>query len=325
MHERTLRELVVEAPAKINLYLAVTGRRADGYHDLATFMQKLQLGDTLRLRVGSEPGVRLACAAKELPVDERNLAVRAALAFLRATGIGEGVDIALEKRIPVAAGLGGGSSDAAAVLNGLSQLFPGKLGAEQLFAMALAIGADVPFLLSDHAAAWATGVGERLQRAAPLADCWIVLVNPGFPVSTKWAFEAFAARRRSDDTAGVPSGPVPPAQMAVAFGETDNLALTTGGNPYILGREKDRTIKTEPCLVADEVALWNDLELVTIGRYPELSEIKAQLLADGARGALMSGSGPTVFGLFDDEQLATVSCASFSRRYGDDVFLAKPQ
>ncbi len=318
------QELLVQAPAKVNLYLEVTGRRPDGYHDLATFMQKLELGDTLRLRVGAGEGVRLRSAAPGLPLDERNLAVRAALAFVRAAGLAAAIEITLEKRIPVAAGLGGGSSDAAAVLNGLAVLFPGALDRERLFDLALGLGADVPFLLSGHPAVWATGVGECLTAAAPLHDCHVVLVNPGFAVSTKWVFETFAELGRFDAAAGTGATASASGAMARPLGEPANLALTTGGNPYILGREKDRTIKTEPCLVADRAPLWNALERVTVRRYPELGDIKAQLLADGARGALMSGSGPTVFGLFGDERRAIASHRSFVRKYGDNVFLTKP-
>ena len=319
------KELVVAAPAKINLYLEVTGRRANGYHDLATFMQKIELADTLALRVGPGEGVRFSTTSSALPLGDDNLAVRAARAFLQAAGVtGAVVDIALEKRIPIAAGLGGGSSDAAAVLSGLNRIFAGVLSNARLQELALDLGADVPFLVSGCAAAWATGVGERLTEATPLADCWILLVNPGFPVATKWVFETFDRLVEGNASDGGAEGGSAQPQMAASFRNTDSFALTTGGNPYILGREKDRTIKTEQCLDAGKVRLWNDLETVTIGRYHALGEIKAKLFADGASGALMSGSGPTVFGLFDDEQQAIASFSSFAERYGGNVFLTRP-
>ncbi|MDH5299468.1 MAG: hypothetical protein OEV91_10660, partial [Desulfobulbaceae bacterium] len=244
--------------------------------------------------------------------------------FLLATGKTVAVDLALEKRIPVAAGLGGGSSDAAAVLTGLNRIFGRPLSEETLFDLALAIGADVPFLASDSPAVWATGVGECMREATPLSECWIVLVNPGFPVPTKWVYQTFDALASGEGGTESASAPHQQARGAHTLGHGDNFALTTGGNPYILGREKGRTIKTEHPLAGDRVPLRNDLEKVTIGRYHELGAIKAKLLVDGARGSLMSGSGPTVFGIFDEEQQAIKSFAFFVERYGENVFLTKP-
>lgn len=156
------QRLTIKAPAKINLYLEVTGRRADGYHDLRTFMQKLDLADTLRITLrDNSAGVQLTSTAKDLPVDEGNIAVRAAHAFLAETKVAAAVEIDLDKRIPVAAGLGGGSSDAAAVLIALNEMTGKPLNRQRLQALALGLGADVPFLASDFAAAWATGVGEE--------------------------------------------------------------------------------------------------------------------------------------------------------------------
>ena len=310
--------MIVKAPAKVNLYLEVTGRRADGYHDLRTFMQKLDLADTLKVSIReNDEGVSLTSTTSDLPVDKGNLAVRAAHAFLAETGIAAAVEIDLDKRIPISAGLGGGSSDAAAVLSALNRMTGSPLNQKQLQAVGLSLGADVPFLVSNFAAAWATGVGEELREADCLADCLILLVNPGFPVSTKWVFETYGtivsnqfAHRKSSELSSQT--------------QTDNLALTTGGNPYILGREKDRTINIEQCPPGDKTPLYNDLEAVTIQRYPQLGEIKKRLSADGARGALMSGSGPTVFGLFDDEQQARASLAYFTKTYGENVFLTFP-
>jgi len=316
---RNGKQMTIKAPAKVNLYLEVTGRRADGYHDLLTFMQKLEFADTLRITFNEEgEGVVMTANVAGLPLDDGNLAVRAARAFLRETGLTAGVAIHLDKRIPIAAGLGGGSSDAAAVLTVLNRMTGFPLGQERLRVTALALGADVPFLVSDYAAAWATGVGDRLRGATPLVDCHVLLVNPGFPVSTKWVFESYGEQFAG--RIGTRNGTEPACQS-----QTDNLALTTRGNPYILGREKDRTIKIEQCLPGEDTPLYNDLEAITVQRYPELGEIKQRLLADGARGALMSGSGPTVFGLFADEQQARASCTYFTDKYGENVFLTKPR
>ena len=281
-----LQLLTIEAPAKINWYLSIKRRRPDGYHDLETGMQKLELADLLHMSVG-EKGVRLSCPGTDLPEDHRNLAYRAAEAFLSASGEPCGVNIVLEKKIPVAAGLGGGSSDAAAVLLGMNTLLATSFNTEKLHSLAQPLGADVPFFIGTYDAAWATGIGDHLQENAPLENCWVVLVNPGFPVSTKWVYE--------------------------------NFALTTGGNPYILGRELEHE------KLRNSFTLFNDLESVTISRFPEVGEIKEELLAGGAKGALMSGSGPTVFGLFAEKQSAVKCFTIFEQRYGNNVFLTRPR
>lgn len=287
--------------AKINLYLAVRGRRPDGYHEIASLMQKVELSDRLQIRRG-ENGIRLQCPGSGLPVDERNLAYKAALIFFDATGIagrGEstGIDIMLQKNIPVAAGLGGGSSDAAAVLKGLDKLFDTRLQIDQLLAMAGSLGADVPFFIPDHSAAWATGIGEQLAETAPLNDCHILLVNPGFPVSTRWVYE--------------------------------NFALTSKGNPYILAPNRKPPAATDRHGQTGQgfhlpVRLFNDLEKVTVKRFPEIGLIKQELRSDGAAGVLMSGSGSTVFALFEKKDRAALSFEKFAMKYGNNVFLTRP-
>ena len=280
----------LKAPAKINLYLAIKGKRADGYHDIESLMQKIDLADQIQLRIGGQ-GIRLTCVGADLPTDEGNLAYRAADAFLRKTGR-SGVDIFLEKKIPVAAGLGGGSSDAAAVLRGLNRLFAVDMADDELLALAKPLGADVPFFMYDWPAAWATGIGEKLTMAEPLADCHLVLVNPGLAVSTGWVYE--------------------------------NFALTSGSNTFILARGRqsgDSLSLWRPKMPED---LYNDLEAVTIPHYPEIEQIKNELRQDGAVGVLMSGSGPTVFGLFTDPDRAGRSYARLGKMYGDTVFHTRP-
>ncbi|PKN15911.1 MAG: 4-(cytidine 5'-diphospho)-2-C-methyl-D-erythritol kinase [Deltaproteobacteria bacterium HGW-Deltaproteobacteria-3] len=272
-------ELVCEAPAKINLYLAIKGKRADGFHDLETRMLKITLADRLRL-AGRDSGITVACPGSELATGEGNLVHRAAQRFFAALGRGGGVHIVLEKKIPVAAGLGGGSSDAAAVLRGLNIIHGFPFSSGQLAELARPLGADVPFFVHDCTAAWATGIGDEIQAEDIPFLGWIVLVNPGFAVSTKWVYE--------------------------------NFTLTTGGNP------------NDACAGPGNLPLYNDLEAVTIGKYPELGRIKDELLAAGAHGALMSGSGPTVFGLFESEAQARKSVARFAQRFGRNVFLARP-
>ena len=283
------RELTCEAPAKINLYLAIKGKRPDGFHDLETRMVKITLADRLHL-ARLDSGITVLCPESDLPTGEGNLVHRAAKSFFAALGTGGGVAIVLEKKVPIAAGLGGGSSDAAAVLRGLNTLYGLPFSVGQLVELARPLGADVPFFVDDCVAAWATGIGDKIQAEAVSPADWIVLVNPGFPVSTKWVYE--------------------------------NFTLTTDGNPYILGREFVHG--KDACAGPGNLPLYNELEAVTIRKYPELGRIKDELLADGAHGALMSGSGPTVFGLFEDEAQAQKSVARFAQRFPRNVFLARP-
>jgi 4-diphosphocytidyl-2-C-methyl-D-erythritol kinase len=283
------RELTCEAPAKINLYLAIKGKRPDGFHDLETRMVKITLADRLHL-ARLDSGITVLCPESDLPTGEGNLVYRAAKSFFTALGTGGGVAIVLEKKVPIAAGLGGGSSDAAAVLRGLNTLYGLPFSVGQLVELARPLGADVPFFVDDCVAAWATGIGDKIQAEAVSPADWIVLVNPGFPVSTKWVYE--------------------------------NFTLTTDGNPYILGREFVHG--KDACAGPGNLPLYNELEAVTIRKYPELGRIKDELLADGAHGALMSGSGPTVFGLFEDEAQAQKSVARFAQRFPRNVFLARP-
>lgn len=290
------RSIDIKAPAKINLYLEIKGRRPDGYHEINSLMQKLRLADQLHIQVGNPAGISLTCPDADLPEDESNLAFKAAQVFLKHTGTTQGIAITLKKRIPIAAGLGGGSSDAAAVLTGLDRLCDTGLSQDRLVDMARKLGADVPFFISELKTAVATGIGDCLQETPGLQGVWIVLVNPGFPVSTKWVYE--------------------------------NFALTTEGNPYILGRKleieelcQENGLRTRFGLSR----IYNDLEPITVKRHPVINTIKTDLRANGAKIALMSGSGPTVFGLFEEQKNAEASCKIFAQRFGDtNVFLTQP-
>lgn len=256
--------LVLRAPAKVNLYLRIVGRRADGYHDLDTVMQKLDLCDLVTLRVTAEPGIVLHCPDSNLPEDRSNIVWRAAAAFLAACDGGKvGVDITLEKRIPVAAGLGGGSSDAGTVLTGLNRLLAAGFSTAELITLARQLGADVPFFVTDHGAVRAQGIGDRMFAVPSLRDCTVVLVNPGFAVSTRWVYEKYALTMTDKDS-----------KLCDSQKKMDHLL------PY---------------------AGCNDLERATIPSYPEIEVLKQKLLILGASSVLMSGSGPTVFGIFPDE------------------------
>lgn len=286
-----MEHITVQAPAKINLYLRVISRRPDGYHEIESLMQKVDLCDTLHLSRRRQ-GISLSCPGTDLPCDASNLAYRAARSFLGNMPQSVGVDIVLEKRIPVAAGLGGGSSDAAAVLIGLNKLLGGGLTDRQLMELARPLGADVPFFVGDFSAAWATGIGECLEACMPLSGYWLVLVNPGFAVSTKWVYQ--------------------------------NFALTTHGNPFILGRVQPGAKKISLPHPGKDISLYNDLESVTIKRYPEINTLKRKLIDMGALDSLMSGSGPTVFAVFDDKR-AAVDCLQQLQDTNDiKVYLTEP-
>ncbi|ADH85305.1 4-(cytidine 5'-diphospho)-2-C-methyl-D-erythritol kinase [Desulfurivibrio alkaliphilus] len=193
------RKLAIQAPAKINYYLRILGKRPDGYHELDSLMIKLELADDLVLRRRSTAGIEVRCPGKEVPTGPANLVYQAAAAFFAHCRLDPALEITLTKRIPVAAGLGGGSSDAAAVLRGLDQLYGTGLGLEQLQALARPLGADVPFFVQPEPAARARGIGEQLTPVpVPAGVNWIVLVNPGFGVSTKWVYDNFPLTKQSD-------------------------------------------------------------------------------------------------------------------------------
>ena len=275
-----LQSITLQAPAKVNYRLDVLSRRPDGYHELRMIMQRVNLCDEVVITLGSTPGIRVVCGRDGVPDGEGNIAWKAANALLERAGQAVGVDIAITKNIPVAAGLGGGSSDCAAVLLGLNELLGLGLSCEQLMEIGVKLGADVPFFVFQQTAL-AEGVGERLTALANLPDAWVVLVNPNLPVSTAWVYK--------------------------------NLQLT----------QRDR-LATIPDSFEDVAAvcriLSNDLESVTVPAFPVISEIKDALVAHGACCSLMSGSGPTVFGLFEEE--ASARRAGEALRTNQDWFVA---
>jgi len=272
------------APAKINLCLHVLGKRPDGYHELAMLMQRVSLYDTVRIALVAERGVRVACRGVELPPGGENIAARAARRMLEISGADCGVEIFIDKAIPVAAGLGGGSSDAATVLMGLDEMLSTALGKERLMAEGGKLGADVPFFVFKEAA-WATGIGDCLETAPSLAPLWYVLVNPGVAVSTAWVYQNL--------------GLTSPGTVARMPGFLE----TTGGVVRLL---------------------HNDLERVTIPRFPVIASLKKRLLGLGAAGVLMSGSGPTVFGVFEGAEAARAASDELATVPGWRAFLVRP-
>ncbi len=279
------------APAKVNLSLHILAKRADGYHELETRMQKLDIFDEITLLKRQQPGIGLSCSDPEVPEDETNLAWKAADMFFKSVSEAQlsGVDIVLKKNIPVAAGLGGGSSDAGTVLKGLNELFGTNKAVEELIEMGRLLGADVPFFVVDDSAVVATGIGDQMSAVEPFEDCVFILVNPGFSVSTRSVYE--------------------------------NYTLTTADKTFKNARfEKKRA----PFHVNQ---LHNDLEWVTVKQYPVIDEIKKTLIGLGADGALMSGSGPTVFGIFKGAHRVQTrlddAAARLRRLYGDKVYITK--
>jgi len=259
-------ELHLQAPAKINLILRVISRRSDGYHELETWMQKVGLYDTMDVSINGSPGVMVTCSHPEIPDDETNLVWRAADLFFKTSrnARGRGATIHLEKHIPVAAGLGGGSSDAGTLLRGLNTFFGNEFDDTAMIALAASLGADVPFFVIEAQSVLATGVGEKMLPVPAPEDCTYILVNPGFSVSTATIFEKYALTRA-----------------------VKNSTLT--------GSQK---LSQENLHVS---ALENDLEAVAVTLYPVIADIKEELKRAGAYHVLMSGSGPTVFGIFPEK------------------------
>ncbi|MBU1275623.1 MAG: 4-(cytidine 5'-diphospho)-2-C-methyl-D-erythritol kinase [Proteobacteria bacterium] len=253
-------QLTIQAPAKVNLLLRVLGLRPDGYHELATLMQPLDLADTLTVRLGA-PGLSLICGRPEL-AGQDNLVLAAARAYYAALGREPAAAFELIKRIPVAAGLGGGSSDAAAALLALNALHQGALEPSHLARLAAGLGADVPFFLAG-CTAWCTGIGQRVAPWPDFPSLHFVLINPGFALSTAHVYQQF------------------------------DFYWTNPPEPIRIRRPLRKARSFGPLLA-------NDLEEVSLREYPILGHIKEALRKAGAEGCLMSGSGPTVFGVFAD-------------------------
>jgi 4-diphosphocytidyl-2-C-methyl-D-erythritol kinase len=248
--------------AKVNLRLDILGKRDDGYHELRTVFQKISLADEVSIAI-AKSGIEITCDNPQVPLNETNLANRAAHILLKNYKIRDGVTISIKKRIPIAAGLGGGSSNAASTLMGMNQLFALGMTPQELMIIGKDIGADVPFFIFGDSAL-ATGIGDKLEPLEVVPQLWFLLITPDFPISTAWAYRN--VRR----------------------------GLTNTNNNIIIPK----------CInhLQDVITiLSNDLEHVVIPRHPLIQEIKDALLAEGAKGSLMSGSGSTVFGIFESE------------------------
>ena len=263
--------VTVHAPAKVNLILRILDRRPDGYHNLWSIMHTVALEDAVTMRASSQRGIRLACNVGGLSVDHTNLVWRAASAVLDRAQLSVGVDIELYKRVPMGAGLGGGSSDAAATILGLNQSLQLGWSREKMAEVGQALGSDVAFFLFAPSAI-VSGRGESVRPVTIEGGRWIVLVKPTFGIETKWAYQELVATRAAV------------RQLSADHGELDRRDRLTWGQ------------------VAASVE--NDFEIPVFTKHPQLGEIKRFLLKRGAQFALLSGSGATVFGLFEEESTA---------------------
>lgn len=272
------------APAKLNLLLKITGQRVDGYHELVSVLVPVALYDKLKISK-LERGLKVYWSGRELPKGQNNLVNRAAVSFFKKTGIRKGAKITAIKKIPVSSGLGGGSSDAAATLKGLNQLWGNSLSSGDLERLALSLGADVPFFLLQRPSI-ARGIGEILQPMKSFPSFWYVIVSPNLMVSTAWAYKRV------------------------------KLQLTNKEIQSIVNLS-EKAIFNIPELLS------NDLEGVTLGKYPFLCSIKDSLIKLGALGALMTGSGPSIFGLFDSSRKAYEAGKIIGLHNEGDVFVVK--
>lgn len=285
-----MNSITMKAYAKINLGLDVIRKREDGYHDVCMIMQTVRLYDTIKIKTSEQTGITVRNNLNFLPNDQRNLVYKAAACFLDRLNIKTGVQISLRKRIPVAAGLAGGSSDAAATLSGLNQLFETGLSQNDLMKLGVKLGADVPYCIM-MGTALSEGIGEVLTPLQPMPDCDILLVKPNINVSTKYVYENL--KLNSD----ICHPDIASMKKAI---EEGNLLKLTG-------------------------SMDNILQNVTVKNYPVITEIKDKMVELGALTSLMSGSGPTVFGIFSDHDLAQKAFRYFKEtEFGKQTFLTKP-
>ena len=260
-------EIKLKALAKINLGLDVVRRREDGYHEVRMVMQTIHLYDQLLIQKSETPGIQIHSNLSFLPVNENNLVYKAGKLLMDEFDIHTGVSV--NKRIPVAAGMAGGSTDAAAMLYGMNQLFGLKLKRKDLMERGVQIGADGPYCIM-RGTALAEGIGEKLSSLPPMVKCPVLIAKPAVSVSTKFVYQNLKLNEQT------PHPDIDALITDIRNSDLDNICADMG----------------------------NVLETVTIPNYPVIAQIKEQMLKSGAKASMMSGSGPTVFGLFGDEETA---------------------
>lgn len=266
-----MNQLRLKALAKINLGLDVLRRKEDGYHEVKMIMQTIMLHDRIHLRKIEEEEIRVRTNLYYLPNNEHNLAYKAAKILKDEFGLPGGISINLKKEIPVSAGMAGGSSDAAAVLFGINKMYGLRLSRQELMERGVKLGADVPYCIM-RGTALAEGIGEKLTALPPMPKCHILIAKPPISVSTKFVYENLHANDLKPEDH-------PPVDVQIEALKEGNLEKLTAN-------------------------MGNVLERVTIPAYPVISEIKQMMQECGALGAMMSGSGPTVFGIFQSDAQA---------------------
>lgn len=287
-----MNHMRLKAMAKINLGLDVLRRREDGYHEVKMIMQTIRLHDEIHLHKIEEKEIRIRTNLYYLPNNENNLAYRAAKILFDEFGISGGISISLKKNIPVAAGMAGGSSDAAAVLFGVNRMYHLGLGLEELQLRGVRLGADVPYCIM-RGTALAEGIGEKLTALAPMPKCHILIAKPPISVSTKFVYENLHA----NDLKQEEHPPVDLQLQALQKGDLKSLVMNMG----------------------------NVLERVTVPEYPVIEKIKNLMRENGALGAMMSGSGPTVFGIFESYDDAKLAYRNIKRSgLAKQVYLTAP-
>lgn len=280
----------LKAYAKINLGLDVIGVRQDGYHEVRMIMQTVKLFDKLSFRLLEEDIIRIKTNLGFLPTDENNLVYKAIRLLKETYGVSEGIEVDLFKCIPVAAGMAGGSSDCAAALIGASRLFKLNLDKKKLMEYGVKLGADVPYCIM-RGTALSEGIGEILTPLPSIPDCYILIAKPPISVSTKFVYEHFDA------------------QENVVHPDIDGMVEA------IHHKDLEGIIKR----------FGNVLETVTIPEYPVIDEIKQLMMEKGAMNAMMSGSGPTVFGFFKDKNIADTAAESIRKKQlANQVFVVQP-
>ncbi len=283
-----MAEIRLKARGKINLTLDVLSRREDGYHEVAMVLQQIKLADEININIGKEGStVRINSDNPRIPKGETNIAFRAARLMQKKYGINRTIDIYIEKNIPIAAGLGGGSTDAAAVIYGLNRLLRLNLGSEDMMALGTSLGADVPFCIMGGTAL-GRGIGDILTPIDCNVKLDFLLVKPDFTISTPWAYQNFSPkgiRERPDN-----------GNMVKALERGDKKGIALG--------------------------MINVLEGVSALKHPAILDIKDRMLRAGALGAVMTGSGPTVIGLFENDENIKAAAEHFRALY-DEVIITK--
>ena len=283
-----MQSLNLLSPAKINLRLEILSKRPDNYHEIKTIFHKISIFDKIGLEKIPGNEVKLTIDDPSIPTDNTNLAVKAANLIFSYADIKPGIKIDIKKKIPAGAGLGGGSSNAAITLKGLNTLLNLNISEQIITEFAVKLGADVPFFLTDASTAYATGIGEKIKSIETHNKLWFLVIFPGFTVSTAWAYNSI---------------------------NKYNLLTKRTKNNIISNYSLDiNTVKS---------SLYNDFESVVNKRHTEIPKIKEQLIKTGAQGAMLSGSGSSVFGIFPDKASAKNASSNFKTDSKQKVFIAE--